>query len=199
MHDNSVVFNQVSFSYEKEDFTVKDLSFEIKKGSFCSIIGKNGSGKTTVAKLICGLLEPQEGQITTDGYAGLIFQNPQNQMVGLTVEEEVAFGLENMGIESSKIREKVFQVLKDVKLNGLEKRLVETLSGGQVQALAIAGVLAMDSKIIVCDESLSMLDASAKKRVLKLLHNLCKKGKTVVYITNEPDETADSDMVMELK
>lgn len=199
MKDKSIVFGKVCFSYEKGQEVIHDLSFEIKQGCFCTILGDNGSGKSTVAKLICSVLEPTGGSVSVEGYAGLVFQNPVNQMVGLTVEEEVAFGPENLGLSSSEIKSKVSDALQQVGLSGKEKDLVETLSGGQVQALALAGILAMDSQIIVCDESLSMLDFNSKNETLALLHKLSKQGKTVVYITNDVDETKDSDMVLELK
>lgn len=199
MKDKSIVFDKVCFSYEKGQEVIHDLSFEIKQSCFCTILGDNGSGKSTVAKLICSVLEPTGGSVSVEGYAGLVFQNPVNQMVGLTVEEEVAFGPENLGLSSSEIKSKVSDALQQVGLSGKEKDLVETLSGGQVQALALAGILAMDSQIIVCDESLSMLDFNSKNETLALLHKLSKQGKTVVYITNDVDETKDSDMVLELK
>lgn len=198
MSEKSIVFDNVSFSYDGKTNIVNNLSFSVESGSFVSIIGDNGSGKTTIAKLICSILEPVSGEVRTNGYAGLIFQNPVNQMVGLTVEEEVAFGPENLGLDREEIRNRVDKALKDVGLSGLEKELVSNLSGGQAQALAIAGILAMNSSIIVCDESLSMLDNPSKKRVMTLLKNLCKKGKTVVFITNDIDETDGSDKVLEL-
>lgn len=196
---NSLVFDNVTFSYGKDNPVFKQLSFSVERGSFFSVIGDNGSGKSTLAKLICGLLKPQSGTIKTSGYAGLVFQNPQNQMVGLTVEEEVAFGPENIGLPPLNIKSGVESALLTVGLKGLENQLVENLSAGQVQALAIAGILAMDSDIIVCDESLSMLDCKSRINILNILHGLCKNGKTVVYITNDLEEIDQSDAVLELE
>ncbi|MBR5099499.1 MAG: energy-coupling factor transporter ATPase [Spirochaetales bacterium] len=186
------------------------LSLRIESGRFTVLAGRNGSGKTTAARLLNALIIPEKGRVIVDGLdsrdrssipeirkrIGLVFQNPENQIVADTVEDDVAFGPENLGLSSSEIRHRVDVSLKAMGL--YERRLDDpsSLSGGQKQKLAIAGVLAMRPKCIVLDESLSMLDPPSKTEILCLLRRLCDEdGLSVLLITHDMEEAAFSDYV----
>ena len=186
------------------------LSLRIESGRFTVLAGRNGSGKTTAAKLLNALIIPEKGRVIVDGFdsrdkasiseirkrIGLVFQNPDNQIVADTVEDDVAFGPENLGLPSSEIRHRVDVSLKAMDL--YERRLDDpsSLSGGQKQKLAIAGVLAMRPQCIVLDESLSMLDPPGRSEILHLLRRLCdEEGIAVLLITHDMEEAAFSDYV----
>ena len=189
---------------------VKDLSLEIQQGEFIAILGHNGSGKSTFAKLLNALLEPTKGTITIEGMntgeteevwnirknAGMIFQNPDNQIIGTMVEEDVAFGPENLGVPTEEIISRVAGALETVGMTAYSQQSPHRLSGGQKQRVAIAGVLAMQPKCIIFDESTAMLDPQGRKEVLQAAHTLNQeKNITVLYITHDMDEIIDADRV----
>lgn len=222
-------FRNVSFSYEDPDeqeteydkrnkkikidetlipskvFAVEDLNFTIEDGEFVSIIGRNGSGKSTCAKLMNGLLLPENGTVLVQNvetsnaemiweirsHVGMVFQNPDNQIIGATVEEDVAFGPENLGVPHKEMVEKVYQSIDRVGLKGFEKKEPHLLSGGQKQRVAIAGILAMNPKCIVLDEATAMLDPVGRREVMNVITELNRDYHiTIVLITHHMDEVA---------
>ena len=210
-----ISINNLSFKYDYEDENakeiLKDINLEIKEGEFVALLGHNGSGKSTLAKLINGLLLPGQGDVLVDGMntkseeeiwdirrtAGMVFQNPDNQLVATIVEDEVAFGPENMGIEPSEIRKRVDSALEDVGMADYKKNAPHLLSGGQKQRVAIAGILAMSPKYIILDEPTAMLDPSGRREVIDTLIKLNKEeGKTIILITHYMEEAAISDRVV---
>ncbi|USG66082.1 energy-coupling factor transporter ATPase [Brevibacillus ruminantium] len=213
-----LALQNVSFSYEGEggqkEPVLKSVDLAISKGSFVSILGHNGSGKSTMAKLMNALLLPEEGTIlvtgmdTRDGelvweirrQIGMVFQNPDNQIVGATVEDDVAFGLENMGMEPALMRTRIDESLRAV---GMTEHLFDQphrLSGGQKQRIAIAGILAMRPSMIILDEATAMLDPMGRREVISLVHRLNREeGITVVNITHFPEEAVGSDRVIVMK
>ena len=215
--ENIIEINNVSFNYkhiEESENVIKALdqiTLNIEKGSFTAIIGVNGSGKSTLAKNMNGLMLPSEGSVIVDGMStssdefiwkirqtvGMVFQNPDNQMVSAIVEDDVAFGPENLGVDPAEIRERVDMSLKAVGMYDLRKKAPHMLSGGQKQRIAIAGVVAMLPECIVFDEPTAMLDPQGRKEVLEIIEMLNKKeGKTVVLITHFMDEVAGADRVL---
>lgn len=187
------------------------VDLRVHEGEFVAVLGHNGSGKSTLAKHINALLVPSEGKMFTNGLdtseednvieirrsAGMVFQNPDNQIVATVVEEDVAFGPENLGVRQEDIIEKVYLALNMVNMGDFGKRSPHMLSGGQKQRVAIAGVLAMDPKIIIFDESTSMLDPVGRKEVMATINYLNKvEKKTVVLITHFMEETVDADRVV---
>lgn len=212
---NSIIkFQNVSFKYSSEDNTstvLDNFSLEIEKGTFNVILGHNASGKSTVAKLMNGLLKPIGGKITVDEFdtlneetdleikrrVGLIFQNPDNQLVSSIVEEDVAFGPENIGLEPNLIRERVETALKTVDMYEFKDRPTHKLSGGQKQRVAIAGIIAMEPDCIVLDEPTAMLDPGGRREVMEAIWRLNKeKGITIVLITHFMEETENADRVI---
>ena len=210
-----ISIKNLSFKYDYEDENakeiLKDINLEIKEGEFVALLGHNGSGKSTLAKLINGLLLPGQGDVIVDGMntkseeeiwdirrtAGMVFQNPDNQLVATIVEDEVAFGPENMGIEPSEIRKRVDSALEDVGMAEYKKNAPHLLSGGQKQRVAIAGILAMSPKYIILDEPTAMLDPSGRREVIDTLVKLNKEeGKTIILITHYMEEAAISDRVV---
>ena len=201
----------LAFSYQNNK-VFKNLSFSIKKGEYLCIIGKNGSGKSTLAKLLAGLIFQQEGSIKIFGYdtknqkdlleirklIGIIFQNPENQIINTTVFDEVIFGLENLATPREKIKEIAENSLKSVALLEYKDRLTYQLSGGEKQRLAIASVLAMGTKILIFDEATSMLDPVGKKEVLKLMKELNSQGKTIIHITHDRNDILEATEVIVL-
>lgn len=186
------------------------VSLDVKEGDFICVLGANGSGKSTFAKHLNSILLPTEGTVWIDGMdskdeekllqirqtAGMVFQNPDNQIIGQVVEEDVAFGPENMGIETSKIRERVDEALSSVGMLDYAKKSPNKLSGGQKQRVSIAGVLAMHPKCIVLDEPTAMLDPSGRKEVIKAIRQLNKnEGITIILITHYMEETIYSDKI----
>lgn len=210
-----ISIKNLSFKYDCEDENaiqiLKDINLEIKEGEFVALLGHNGSGKSTLAKLINGLLLPGQGDVLVDGMntkneeeiwdirrtAGMVFQNPDNQLVATIVEDEVAFGPENMGVEPSEIRRRVDRALEDVGMGDYKKNAPHLLSGGQKQRVAIAGILAMSPKYIILDEPTAMLDPSGRREVMDTLVKLNKEeGKTIILITHYMEEAAISDRVV---
>lgn len=203
----------VSYSYPKiNKKIINNVNIDIYAKQFISIIGPNGSGKTTLVKLLNGLLLPTEGvvivdNIITDGAGeqiweirkrvGIVFQNPDNQIVANTVEDDVAFGLENYGVNSEEIRARVDQALKDVDLLSEQMKEPRYLSGGQKQKVAIAGILALKPKVIILDEATTMLDPKGKKEILMLCKRLCdNEGITILHVTNNMQEVLSSDRII---
>ena len=186
-----------------------DVSFSISDGEFVAIIGTNGSGKSTLAKHFNALLLPTEGKIFIDGLdtaqeenlwrirenVGMVFQNPDSEIVAAIVEDDVAFGLENLGIAPEKIRERVDLALDAVNMSGYKNFAPSKLSGGQKQRIAIAGVIAMNTKIIVFDEPTAMLDPQGRREIMEMGKKLHAQGKTIIYITHFMDEAAAAQRV----
>lgn len=215
MSDTIIKFDNVSFAYELEDEgivnAVNDFSLEVPEGQFLAVLGHNGCGKSTVAKLINGILVPNKGKVTVEGMdtsdeektvdirktVGMVFQNPDNQIVATIVEDDVAFGPENLGVEPSEIRKAVDSALKAVGMYEFRKRESHRLSGGQKQRVAIAGVIAMNTKCIVMDEPTAMLDPQGRKEVMDTVMKLNKEfGITVILITHYMDEAVKADRVV---
>jgi len=205
----------ITFEYEDEEYgnvtTFSDIDLDIEKGSFTVIAGRNGSGKSTLAKLLNGLNRPTAGKITVFGMdtgddemefeirkkVGLVFQNPDNQLVANTVEEDVAFGPENLGLEPAESRRRVNNALEAVGMLEFIEEAPHNLSGGQKQRVAIAGILAMEPECIVLDEPTSMLDPRGRKEVMDALLSLNKdKGITIILITHFMDEAALADRLI---
>ena len=190
---------------------VKNLSLQIQPGEFVGILGRNGSGKSTFAKMLNALLEPTEGSITISGMntkdsdqtlnirkkAGMVFQNPDNQIIGTMVEEDVAFGPENLGVTTKEIISRVTEALETVGMTAFREASPNRLSGGQKQRVAIAGVLAMQPRCIIFDESTSMLDPQGRREVLQAAHELNRKQNiTILFITHDMDEVIEADRVV---
>lgn len=212
-------FDHVDFSYTSEENgntvisaeVMKDFNLTIEKGSFVAVLGHNGSGKSTVAKLINGILVPQSGTVTVNGIAtdnednvyeirksvGMVFQNPDNQIVASIVEEDVAFGVENLGIPSDECRRRVDEALKTVGIYALREKAPHKLSGGQKQRVAVAGIIAMKPTCIVLDEPTAMLDPSGRREVIDTIRKLNREdGITIVLITHYMDEAVEADRVI---
>ena len=205
----------VTFEYrseeEKQLLVLDDVSLSVKKGEFLSVLGHNGSGKSTLAKHFNAILLPKSGKVLVEGMdttdeerlfdirqrVGMVFQNPDNQIVATIVEEDVAFALENLGVEPKEIRRRVDQALKDVEMYDFREHAPHQLSGGQKQRVAIAGILAMRPDCIVLDEPTAMLDPKGRREVLKTIRALNREhGTTVVLITHYMDEAVQSDRVV---
>ncbi|CYT98614.1 energy-coupling factor transporter ATPase [Streptococcus suis] len=212
---NIIEVKNLKYKYNQEDeqYTLNDVSFHVKQGEWLSIIGHNGSGKSTTVRLIDGLLEAESGDIYIDGDAltidnvwdkrrliGMVFQNPDNQFVGATVEDDVAFGLENQGIPLEEMRSRVDEALELVGMTDFKTREPARLSGGQKQRVAIAGVVALHPKIIILDEATSMLDPEGRLDLIKIVREIKERhGMTVISITHDLDEVALSDRVIVMK
>lgn len=207
----------VSYSYPiREGYNLKalkNLSLSIDKGEFVALVGMNGSGKSTLAKLLNGLFTPTEGEVLIDGLstsneantfeirkrAGMVFQNPDNQTVATIIEDDVAFGPENIGIARDEIIKRVDEALCAVGMSEFRKRTASKLSGGQKQRVAIAGVLAMRPSILILDESTSMLDPSGRREVMDVARKLNAEGITVINITHNMDEASLADRIIVLR
>ena len=198
----------LSFRYVKEEQTINNVSFNINKGEFICILGHNGSGKSTLAKLLVGLLKAKRGWILINGIElnedtvdelrkemGIVFQNPDNQFVGVTVKDDIAFGLENRCVKSDEMKEKVEKYAKLVRMEDFLDRNPEELSGGEKQRVAIAGILAMNPELIIFDESTSMLDPKGVREIIEIIKEL-KGKKTVISITHNLDEASFADRVI---
>ena len=213
--DNIITIENLIFEYTRGDESqpvraIDNLNLEIERGSFTAIIGKNGSGKSTLAKNLNGLLLPTEGVIYVDGFdtrdddsiwnvrqtAGMVFQNPDNQLVSAIVEDDVAFGPENLGIEPAEIRRRVDKALADVNMGQFKKKAPHLLSGGQRQRIAIAGVVAMKPKCIIFDEPTAMLDPKGRSEIMSIIDELHAEGITVILITHFMDEAVRADRVI---
>lgn len=202
----------VSFSYDQKNYAVKNVSLSVNEGEYLAVIGHNGSGKSTLARLFNALLTPTAGSITVDGYStadkdktalfeirkrvGVVFQNPDNQLVASIVEDDVAFGPENIGIKREEIGERIDYALKAVGMEGFRKSSPTRLSGGQKQRIAIAGVLALKPRILVLDESTAMLDPQGRKEILSVVKKLNREDNVaVIAITHYMEEVLAADRV----
>ena len=203
-----IEINDLYFRYNKEDRAVNGVNLNIEKGEFVCILGHNGSGKSTLSKLLVGLLQAKKGSIKIDGIElneetidelrkkiGIVFQNPDNQFVGITVKDDIAFGLENRQVKRSEMLELIDKYSKLVSMNEFLDRNPEELSGGEKQRVAIAGVLAMDPEIIIFDEATSMLDPRGVREVLDVIKGL-KNKKTILSITHNLSEALMADRVV---
>lgn len=212
---NSIDVKHLKFKYtdHQEHYTLDDLSFHVKQGEWLSIIGHNGSGKSTTVRLIDGLLAAESGQIFVEGELlteenvwnirhkiGMVFQNPDNQFVGATVEDDVAFGLENQGLPREEMKKRVAESLELVGMLDFKKREPARLSGGQKQRVAIAGVVALRPAILILDEATSMLDPEGRRELIQTVQEIRKDHQmTVVSITHDLEEVAMSDRVLVMK
>lgn len=199
----------VSFSYDGAVSALDGVDLNIEDGEFFCILGGNGSGKSTFAKHLNALLQPDTGTVCVNGMdasdpelvydirstAGMVFQNPDDQLVATLVEDDVAFGPENLGVESAQIAQRVREALKAVGLVGFERHETHALSGGQKQRVALAGVLAMEPRVLILDEASSMLDPRGRKGLMKACHALHERGMTIVMITHFMEEAAEADRV----
>ncbi|MEG0170066.1 energy-coupling factor transporter ATPase [Anaerorhabdus sp.] len=200
----------LGFSYDNQNMAVNGVSFSIEKGSYTTIVGHNGSGKSTIAKLLMGLLEKKSGEIQIDGLdltqenlqkirnrIGIVFQNPDNQFIGSTVRDDIAFGLENHCVEQSKMDDIILEFASKVKMIDYLNSEPTKLSGGQKQRVAIAGVLAMKPSILIFDEATSMLDPQGKDEIKRLIRDLHKDETiTIISITHDIEEVSKSDDVI---
>lgn len=216
--ENIISLENVEFSYpadpdsnEPAKLILKDVSLDIKKGEFVAVLGHNGSGKSTAAKHMNAILVPDKGKVYADGidtsdenrifdirrHVGMVFQNPDNQIVATIVEEDVAFALENMGVEPKEMRQRVDDALNSVGMYEYREHAPHQLSGGQKQRIAIAGIIAMRPDCIVLDEPTAMLDPKGRSEVLKTIRRLNKDyGITIVLITHYMDEAAQADRIV---
>jgi len=207
-----IVFENVRYTYPGDELeSLRGIDLRIDKGSFVAVLGHNGSGKSTLAKHMNAILVPEEGRVTVCGTdtaddsrildvrrrVGMVFQNPDNQLVANVVEDDVAFAPENLGVEPAEIRRRVDEALKTVGMYELRMHAPHLLSGGQKQRVAIAGVLAMQPEIIVLDEPTAMLDPQGRQEVVETVTRLCReKGMTVVLITHHMDECIGADRLI---
>ena len=210
-----IEIKNLKFKYNQDQtsYTLNDVSFHVKRGEWLSIVGHNGSGKSTTARLIGGLLVADSGQIIVDGQElteetvwdirdkiGMVFQNPDNQFVGATVEDDVAFGLENKGVPYEEMASRVQEALEFVGMSEFKDREPARLSGGQKQRVAIAGIIAMRPSILILDEATSMLDPEGRQELIQSIEDIRQQyGMTVLSITHDLDEVAMSNRVLVLK
>lgn len=212
--DNIIEVKNVTYEYKEEDTSyaaVKDLSLNIERGSFTVILGHNGSGKSTLAKMLNGLYKPTSGEVLVDGIntkdekteiavkrkVGMVFQNPDNQLIASIVEEDVAFGPENLGLDPAEIRVRVDEALAAVGMSEFKTSAPHHLSGGQKQRIAIAGMIAMQPECLVLDEPTAMLDPKGRAEIINTLLKLNReKNITVVLITHYMEEAAEADRVI---
>lgn len=213
--ENIIKIDNLYFQYphgedEEPKLAIKGVSLEIEEGSFTAIIGQNGSGKSTLAKNLNGLLLPSKGAVYVSGMdtrdedkiwdirqtAGMVFQNPDNQLVSAIVEDDVAFGPENIGIDPVEIRARVDEALDAVKMGKYKRKAPHLLSGGQKQRIAIAGVVAIRPRCIIFDEPTAMLDPRGRKDIMEIIEKLHREGTTVILITHFMDEAVKADRVV---
>lgn len=213
--ENIIKIDNLYFQYphgedEEPKLAIKGVSLEIEEGSFTAIIGQNGSGKSTLAKNLNGLLLPSKGAVYVSGMdtrdedkiwdirqtAGMVFQNPDNQLVSAIVEDDVAFGPENIGINPVEIRARVDEALDAVKMGKYKRKAPHLLSGGQKQRIAIAGVVAIRPRCIIFDEPTAMLDPRGRKDIMEIIEKLHREGITVILITHFMDEAVKADRVV---
>lgn len=203
----------LTFSYNGQEEAIKDVSFSIKKGTFNVILGHNGSGKSTLAKILVGLVAPKQGEVLINDMKlveenvyelrkkiGIVFQNPDNQFVGVTVRHDIAFGLENLRLSTLDMEERVIACAKRVGMEAFLKKEPHQLSGGQKQRVAIASAIAMSQEILILDEATSMLDPQGVKDIMALIKDLNKKdNKTIIMITHDLRLAKDADYIIALK
>lgn len=207
-----IEFEQTGFTYDGETFVLRDIELTVPQGQFVCVLGGNGSGKSTLAKHINALLVPDEGTVVVLGHdtsdesatylirssAGMVFQNPDDQLVASLIENDVAFGPENLGVPTSELRDRVTLSLDEVGLQGFEKHETNALSGGQKQRVAIAGVLAMNPDILILDEASAMLDPRGRRGLMRVCKELNARGMTIVMITHFMEEAGLADRVVVL-
>ena len=205
-----ICLQDVRFTYDGVRFVLDGIDLHIARGEYVAVLGGNGSGKSTLAKHMNALLLPDQGTVTVDGHctsqadllylirstAGMVFQNPDDQLVATLVENDVAFGPENLGLPASELRERVTRALATVGLQGFELKETARLSGGQKQRVAIAGVLAMEPRVLILDEASAMLDPRGRNGLLRVMEELHQAGMTVVTITHSMEEAALADRVL---
>lgn len=209
---NMIEMKDLSFSYQADTPAIRDVTLDVKKGEWLTILGHNGSGKSTLSKLLIGLLKADEGTIAVDGMTlneetvydirrkiGIVFQNPDNQFVGVTVRDDIAFGLENLCVERETMIERVDEYAKKVDMFEFLDKEPQALSGGQKQRVAIAGILAMRTDVIIFDEATAMLDPKGRKTILEYIKKLNDEGVTVITITHDMRESVMSDRIAVLK
>jgi energy-coupling factor transport system ATP-binding protein len=206
----AVSCEELTFSYPGSEVpALSEISFELRPGEYVGVVGPNGGGKSTLVRLLNGLLRPDAGQIRVSGHdpasepfevrkhLGVLFQNPENGLVAPFVEDDIAFGLENLGVPREEMRERVTRAIRAVGLGGYERREPHTLSGGEKQRVALAGLLAVEPEILVLDEPTSMLDAAGRGEVLERLEALRSK-KTVLHVTHHLEELQNADRILVL-
>ena len=206
----AVSSDNLTFSYPgSERAALTNVTFELRAGEYAGVVGPNGGGKSTLLRLINGLHRADSGKVRVGGLdpatepylvrrrVGMLFQNPENGLVAPFVEDDVAFGLENLGVEREEMRERVREAIRAVGLEGYERREPHTLSGGEKQRVALAGLLALDPEILLLDEPTSMLDATGRREVLERLEEW-RGARTVVHVTHYLDELLDADRVLVL-
>jgi energy-coupling factor transport system ATP-binding protein len=207
----SVVFDDVSFRYWDGNWIVEDIKFSIRPGEWVSIVGGNGSGKTTLVKLMNGLLKPSQGNVLVFGenidlgniqkirqLVGVVFQNPEEQIVGNTVEEDIAFGLQNLRFPRDEMISRVDYIMRLLQLEELRYRPVRTLSGGQKQLVTIAGILVMHPQVIIFDEAASMLDPQNAAKLHDVMSDLHRMGITIIQVTHHPEDILRANRVLVL-
>lgn len=198
-----ISIENVSFGYDDKKDVIKNVSLTINEGEYVTILGHNGSGKSTLVKLINGLILPKKGTVRVDGFdtkdeehifdvrkcCGMVFQNPDNQLIATSVEEDVAFGLENLGVPREEMDARIDKALNDVSMSEFRKSEPHNLSGGQKQRIAIAGILAMRPKVILLDEATAMLDPKGRKEVMDIAEKLNKEmGITIIHVTHHMEQ-----------
>jgi len=211
MSEPIIEVKHLSYRYESDVEALEDVSFKVEKGEYVTLIGHNGSGKSTLAKLLCYLYEPLKGEIILNGVkesdatvkeirktVGIVFQNPDNQFIGGTVEDDVAFGLENRNVEVEKMKELVHEYARKVNMEHYLQKEPSEISGGQKQRVAIAGILALGLKIVIFDEATSMLDPEGVEDIKKLINEMrsADKDLTFISITHDIEEAYMSDRVI---
>jgi energy-coupling factor transport system ATP-binding protein len=209
---NIIEIKDLSFSYVSNQPVLTDVNLTIQQGEWVTILGHNGSGKSTLSKLIIGLLKAKAGTITVDGMVlseetvydvrkkiGIVFQNPDNQFVGVTVEDDIAFGMENLCFEREEILARIERFADKVRMGDYLNKEPHNLSGGQKQRVAIAGILAMETDIIIFDEATSMLDPKGRDEILDYIRNINRDGVTVISITHDMKEAIHADRIVILK
>lgn len=212
-NEYAVVFDDISFDYSEEQKTLKNISFKIKKSEYVALIGHNGSGKSTIAKLIIGILIQKAGDIYINNHLmtddnvldlrkdiGIVFQNPDNQFIGSTVRDDIAFSLENMCVPTNEMEDKIIEYASKVGMLEFLDKEPTSLSGGQKQRVAIAGTLIRQPKILVLDESTSMLDPKGRCEIMTIIHKMKETNPdlTIISITHDIDEAYQSDRVIVL-